>query len=103
MKGSKAYKDEIHTSMLEEIIREKTLGGYLNRQDFDKDNVHKFLCFLKRRQTMQVDEIKEVSYRFREIVKQSKRRSMLSTFSKSDYFTCEFAINCERMIKVLVR
>ena len=72
--------------MLKDATTEKILKVELNREFCDEESTCTFSCLLKRRQIMQLDEIKEVSEEeFRVVVNQSKRRSTPSTFSKIYY------------------
>ena len=50
-KESKVCEDKNHENLNNDSIRDKILSSNLNREDFDEDNVHKFLCLLKRRVT----------------------------------------------------
>ena len=85
-KDSKVCKDKIHESLTNDNVRDKMLRGDLNRDDCAENCVRKFLCLVKRRVTTQIDNSKEVTEKeFRKLVKQSKRRSTYSMFSKRDY------------------
>ena len=47
------------------------LKGELNREEYDKENAHEFMCFLKSRLATQACDAKEVrEEEFREAVKE---------------------------------
>ena len=69
--------------MIDDNVIDKILSGELNREDCDEANFYKFLCLLKRRSEKQVDTMNDlIEEEFRITVKQSKRKSAFSTFSK---------------------
>ena len=43
VKESKVHEDKMHENVNKDDVREKTLSGELNREDCDKNIVHKFL------------------------------------------------------------
>ena len=46
--------------MIEDDTKEKTLHVELNREHCNEENIHTFLCLLKRRLETQADDTKEV-------------------------------------------
>ena len=64
--------------MIEDDTKEKTLHVELNREHCKEENIHKFLCLLKRRLETQADDTKEVREEYIiEVVKQSKKKHII--------------------------
>ena len=86
MQRSKVRKNKFYANVIEGITREKIWRGDLIRQDFNYENLHKFLSLLKIRKTMQVDEMKEINEEeFTIVGNKSKRRRTSSMFYKIYY------------------
>ena len=76
VKDAIAHEDTINTNLNDDNMRDKIIQVTLNRKNCDDDNVHKFMCLLKRRANTQTDELKDTNeIEFRKVAQQSKRRS----------------------------
>ena len=94
----------MHENINEDNVSDKILSGELNIEYYDEKSVHECLSLLKKRTATQIDDTQKLTEEeFKTVVKQSKRRSTSSMFSKKYCSVCKCAMNCERMVKVLVR
>jgi len=101
---TEAYKDKIYNALSEERVRDRILKGDLQRDECDYDNIYEFLKLLKQppriRRNRSNEEISEEQWK--KVVKQSKRRSASSIFSRRNYAVYKCALTSDRMTRVLV-
>ena len=60
VKRSKAHNDRMCENMNDDATKDKIFKGELMREEFDNEEVHQFLLFLKRRNVLIVDEEDEI-------------------------------------------
>jgi len=102
--ATEIYRDRIYQKLGEEKVRDRILKGDLTREECDHENIFEFLKLLKQtsriRRNRNNDEI--TAEQWIKVVKQSKRKSASSIFSRRNYAVYKCALTSERMTKVLV-
>ena len=97
------YKDKIYKILRNDRTRNKILEGKLRRDDCDNEQVYQFLKLLKvpERQRCQCNKVITEENQIK-VVKQSKKRSASSIFSKRTYAVYKCALSVKRMTYILV-
>ena len=104
VKDTKACKDKTCNSMNENTTRDSIMNGDLNREDCDEEEMYEFLRLLKRPKKLIPDDEDYMQINeWKQVVKKQKKSSTSSTFSRRDYEAFKCALECERMVEVLVQ
>ena len=85
-------------------VKDSILRRELKENEIDDDNLKKFLRLLERlKRSKELSNYKVITEdEQREVVKRSKKRSMLSIFSKRIYSVCKIMLESKEMIEVLI-
>jgi len=100
-----AFKDRIYEKLKRDNVRDKVLKGELEEQECDDARVFEFLKLLKQQNNTerQSIELKVTMENWTKTVKQSKKRSASSIFSKRTYAVYKCALGSEQMSRILVK
>ena len=88
-----AFKDKTYKKLKDDDVRNRVLKGEIEESECDDKRMYKFLKLLKTQRRRHVSRSEEgVTVKiWRKVVKQSKKRSESSIFSKRTHSTCKCA------------
>ena len=84
-------------------IQNKILDGTLHCEDYDNQDLYKFLILLKKdNQKLRPSEL-ITKEEWVQVVKKSKRLSTLSIFLKRNYAMCKYLLGLDEMTGILLQ
>ena len=100
-----AYKDKIYDKLKKDEIRNRVLNGEIEEHECDDRRVFEFLKLLKKQSNDTSINIqsKITLEKWNNVVKQSKKRSASSIFSRRTYAVYKCALGSEKMTQILVK
>jgi len=103
-KQSIAFRDKIYKELKKDSMRNKILDGTINENECDDERIYQFLKLLKRQQREEwnINENEITKEKWIKVVKQSKKRSASSIFSRRTYSVYKCALGSEKMTRILV-
>ena len=85
-------------------MQDKILNGTLEQSDYDSDNIFEYLQLFRRENHYNTNQYKEITLEeWIKVVKQVKKTSTSSIFSKKTYTICKCSLAYKDFTKMLIQ